>query len=335
MAFPWSGKKGPTDAEGAELFPPYVDPDVAKTPGGRVAPAEGPGGLGQLLGKINEQVVAYLAHRESQGGEGGPVAELARKIDSLAQRLDQVASGRGAGVEGPPALPGVQAAAKAPAGGVQEVLDRLEKKLNAIAEGRAGAPVPPAPGADAATADAIRRLQHQIEDGFAQLAERLAPAKKTSEAVRPATSADWERAILGAGLASNPALDFQRQQLLRGVLDADPAACSLAGQLLVFQSATAERMPQLLKDIGEAFYRWQPKTHSGANPMEQALVDWLKSVCDQAGIGNTIELVHPGERFDSTRHNATTRGVEIAEVQGWIVLRDTGKVYTKANVAAR
>jgi hypothetical protein len=50
---------------------------------------------------------------------------------------------------------------------------------------------------------------------------------------------------------------------------------------------------------------------------------------------NTIELVHPGERFDATRHNASTRGVEITEVHGWIVLRDNGKVYTKANVTVR
>ena len=150
-----------------------------------------------------------------------------------------------------------------------------------------------------------------------------------------ASTADWEKAILGAALAEHAALDFQRQQLIRGVLDGDRAACTLAGQLLVFQSAPAERMPQLLKDIGEAYYRWQPKTRPGSNPMEQALVAWLKSVCEKAGIGNTIELVHPGERYDSTRHTATTRGVEITEVGGWIVLRDNGKVYTKANVAAQ
>ena len=46
----------------------------------------------------------------------------------------------------------------------------------------------------------------------------------------------------------------------------------LAGQLLVFQSAPAERLPQLLKDLGEAFYRWQPKATPGTNPLEEALV---------------------------------------------------------------
>ena len=52
-------------------------------------------------------------------------------------------------------------------------------------------------------------------------------------------------------------------------------------------------------------------------------------------MSNTIELVHPGQRFDSMRHNAAERGVEITQVFGWIVLRDNGKVYTKASVAVK
>jgi len=71
--------------------------------------------------------------------------------------------------------------------------------------------------------------------------------------------------------------------------------------------------------------------------METALAAWLKETCAEAGIANIIELGNPGERFDSTRHTASTRGggVEITEVLGWIVLRDNGKVYTKATVAVR
>ena len=94
-------------------------------------------------------------------------------------------------------------------------------------------------------------------------------------------------------------------------------------------------MAPLLKEIGEAFYRWQPKAQPGANRMEDALVAWLQRACEDAGIGNSIELVDPGERFDSSRHSADGRGVEIIEVRGWIVLRDNGKVYTKATVAVR
>jgi hypothetical protein len=151
----------------------------------------------------------------------------------------------------------------------------------------------------------------------------------------PLAGDDWQRALLGSDLAEYPGLDFQRQQLLAGVSQGDPGACSLLGQLLIFRSAAADKMPPLLKDIGEAYYRWQPKTRPGANPMEKALSGWLKEALQGVGIANTIELVEPGERFDSARHTASTRGVEITEVRGWIVLRDNGKVYTKASVAVR
>ncbi|MHC4179050.1 MAG: hypothetical protein ACYSWU_16170 [Planctomycetota bacterium] len=153
--------------------------------------------------------------------------------------------------------------------------------------------------------------------------------------IGPPAGTDWQRALLGSELADDPGLDFHRQQLLSGVLQADPGACSLLGQLLVFRSARTDKMPPLLKDIGEAYYRWQPKSRPGSNPMETALVAWLKETMQDAGIANCIELVEPGERFDSTRHTASSRGVEITEVRGWIVLRDNGKVYTKASVGVR
>jgi hypothetical protein len=94
-------------------------------------------------------------------------------------------------------------------------------------------------------------------------------------------------------------------------------------------------MPPLLKDMGEAYYRWRPKVRPRPDPMESALVEWLGETLQDAGIANTVALVHPGERFDSSRHTAASRGVEITEVRGWIVLRDNGKVYTKANVAVK
>ena len=156
-----------------------------------------------------------------------------------------------------------------------------------------------------------------------------------SQASSTQPSDAWHSAILGPDLAAHPNLAFKRQQLLDGVLEGDPGARSLAGQLLVFQSAPADRLPKLLKEIGEAYYRWQPKTGPGTNPFEETLVRWLEKTCDGAGISNTIELVHRGERFDAARHNAASRGVEITEVLGWIVLRTGGKVYTKASVAVQ
>lgn len=186
----------------------------------------------------------------------------------------------------------------------------------------------------AAASENIRRVQADLERGFQQLADRLAPARPAREP-ESISHSGWEEIVLGPEIASRPALAFQRQQLITGVLEGNAAACALAGQLLVFRSAPPERLPPLLKEIGEAYYRWQPKTRPGPTPFEEALVASLQRACESAGLRNRIELVDPGERFDATRHNASTRGVEIVEVQGWIVLRDNGKVYTKANVSVR
>lgn len=201
-----------------------------------------------------------------------------------------------------------------------------------------------------ATSAAIRQLQGQIEQGWADLREMLLPTlpqgglppgngpcpreAKTGPA-QVEVAADWEQSILGAELAAEPWLGNERRRLLQGVVTGEPAACGFAGQLLIFRGAPAERLPQLLKDVGEAYYRWQPKRSAEDSPFETALAGCLQRACEAAGINNAIELVRLGERFDSTRHATTGRGVEIVEVLGWIVLRDNGRVYTKASVGVR
>jgi hypothetical protein len=161
------------------------------------------------------------------------------------------------------------------------------------------------------------------------------PEQETAASAGPAVGGDWQEALLGGELAHNQALSADKNKLLNGVLTNDPGACGLVGSLLLFRSAAADKMPPLLKDIGEAFYRWQPKTSNRPSELEKSLVEWLMRACDQAGMANTIELVNPGERFDSLRHNSMRPGVEITQVLGWIVLRDNGKVYTKASVAVK
>jgi hypothetical protein len=143
----------------------------------------------------------------------------------------------------------------------------------------------------------------------------------------------WERIVLGPALAQHPSLAADRAELIDGMLAGDDAAVGLVGQLMIFNSAAAERMPQLLKDVGEAWYAWRP--HAGGDAMRDALIDYLGERCQSAGVGNTIELVRPGDRYDHTKHNAKQRGVEIDDVLGWIVLRDNGKVYTKASVSVK
>lgn len=184
-------------------------------------------------------------------------------------------------------------------------------------------------------ASKLSQLYGRFENGLAELVGYLRPAPEPPPSSSPADEAEWQRAILGPQLAAQSALGAERRRLLADVLDGNGGAMALAGQLLVFQSSPPEKMAQQLKEIGEAFYRWQPKRRAERHPMEDALVQWLRKCCEDAGIGNVIELVQPGERFDSSRHATDGRGVEITEVRGWIVLRDNGKVYTKATVAVR
>jgi hypothetical protein len=294
------------------------------------------GQLGEMLAQAKEQIAAYLVRRQSQPAPSGTdpqlVADISRQIAQVAEKVDKLAAA-GPSTDGVMPGPPDQSGLKAMLEPLGAKLDRVEASVKALSEGSAASGAGGGP-THAAILQAVGQLQNQVDAGLGRLAELLAPPEEPDEDT-PATSAQWEQAILGPSLAQEPALAFQRQQLLGGVLEGNAGACALAGQLLVFQSAPPERLPQLLKDLGEAFYRWQPKKTPGTNPVEEALVAWLQRSCENAGIYNTIELVHPGERFDSTRHNATSRGVEITEVRGWIVLRDNGRVYTKATVAVR
>ncbi|MDD4270728.1 MAG: hypothetical protein GXY25_03975 [Pirellulaceae bacterium] len=279
--------------------------------------------VGRLFEDANRQIADYLLERQAQppaaslsgGPPGRRTEDLARSIAALEAKLDALAGlvageDRGASADAPP--PEALVDSLRPVRDKLEVLDQQ----------------------NAAVYRLLERIEAQLQSGIQSLAELLIPQPAADEEL-PETSAAWRRAILGADLVDDAALGESTGQLLQGVAGGDKAAQALAGQLLVFHSAPAERLPQLLKDVGEAYYRWQPKTAPGNSPFEQALAGSLQRACEAAGIHNSVELVHPGERFDSARHNAASRGVEIVRVLGWIVLRDNGKVYTKAAVAVR
>ena len=147
--------------------------------------------------------------------------------------------------------------------------------------------------------------------------------------------AQWQNVIFGPALAVDPATADVRQQLVNQLLDGQPAACNLVGQLLQVQAAGAERLPQLLQDLGEAYYAWRPKSEDIVDPMEQATVAMVAEKTEAVGGGNTIEIVRPGDRFDSSRHDSKARGAQVTAVHGWIVLRGNGKVYTRARVSVQ
>ncbi len=350
LSFTWPGKKD--EPEGApaskrefpEALAAALPPAVAAK--GETASLEELtrcyGQLGLALEQANQQVLAYLIERHSQAGGGA----LEEKLDALAGKIERLAGG--AGVPAPPpgaAAPPVAGASQA----VQEKLDQLDARLKTISEKAAAidalkeAFVPTLVKVrdglseqHTALGGGIRQVQQQFDEGLRALAAMLQPVIAHFQPPPEAApiSGDWQEAILGRDLAEYPGLDRQRQRLLSGFLQGDAAAGALIGQLMVFRSSPAEKMPTLLKDIGEAYYRWNPRT-GRADEMENALVAWLQRACEHSGMSNTIELVHPGQRFDSMRHNAAERGVEITQVFGWIVLRDNGKVYTKASVAVK
>ena len=331
----WPAKKDQPEEEHVKIeVPDAPRPTGNDAAGGGDAPGQleqlcaGLDQLGGLLNQANRQVLEYLIDRETKTAAANDrtIAALAEKINGLGKKLGQSEVKLASPGQPAPSGSSQDASGAAPA----EFCSSVNQQFAALADG-------------------VKQLQQHLDTKLDELADRLhpqppepieqpqepAPAPVVGPVVGPPAGGDWQRALLGGDLAAQSGLGSQRQELLTGVLQGDPGACSLVGQLLIFRSARTDKMPPLLKDIGEAYYRWQTKSRPGSDPMEQALVAWLKETMQDAGIANTIELVEPGERFDSTRHTASSRGVEITEVRGWIVLRDNGKVYTKANVAVR
>ncbi len=346
----WAKKPGDDDQATAEPRAEADIPEPDRSVGELAATLDQ---LGSLLGETNRRVVDYLAKREIESGklDEDTVRQLAEKIEAVGARLEMLPAPGDAARAGPVAAPGATTATQP---SLSDVLKPVEQKLaqiEAAIAARAGHAEQRA-GLDQTLSDGMGRVLQRIDqqeqsltgslghvwqrldDGLREITALLQPAEE-EPAETPTSNHQWQQALLGGQLASQPALHGVREQFMDELLRGDDGARALAGQLLVFQSSPMERMAQLLRDVGEAYYRWRPKLRPGAAPMEQTLAAWLEAKCDEAGIGNRIELVDPGERFDATRHSASARGVEITEVLGWIVLRDNGRVYTKATVAVR
>jgi len=311
--------------------PPELPAD-AQPPGGQLETlARRLHDLWDLLGQTNQQLVGLLMQRDPATAASDQ-ARVIEALDALRLRVELIVERLGASPPAPVAKQ-VVPAALADEEPQRAFFRLLREKLETL-EHRGGE-----------ISDALRRISDLVAapaaakpaapaaDDLPVPAAPVFPLPRGSASGLPRGAGAWPSWLLGAELAGNPQLDGPRQQLLDALSEGDAAARSLVGQLLVFQGATAEKLPTLLKEIGEAYYRWQPKRRPVAAPLEAALARWLQERCQAAGINNTIELVNPGERFDTQRHTSTSRGVEIVEVQGWIVLRDNGKVYTKATVA--
>ena len=158
------------------------------------------------------------------------------------------------------------------------------------------------------------------------------PTRPGSIPVTGGAGGNWSRIIFGDQLKVDPGIGSLSGTLLSEVQANVDDAVGMLGYLLAFRSADQERKPKLLKELGEAFYLWKP---DGNPRLLGPLINWVHAVLDRAGINNRIDLVQVGDRYDMQRHNAKERGAEVSAVAGWVVLRDNGKVYSKANVSVR
>lgn len=186
------------------------------------------------------------------------------------------------------------------------------------------------------SADAVRRLR-QLCDEMAATIERLPNEVATSPAVEVEAldEINWHRILFDEPTSDDPQLIADRQALVAGVAQGEDAVLGLVGRLFVFGASATEERPPLLKEIGEAFYRWATRRTTEPAAVRDALVRRLTETCDRDGLGHRIELVQVGDRFDPKRHQAATGGWEITTVRGWVVLRENGSVYTKAIVDVR
>lgn len=233
--------------------------------------------------------------------------EIAARLDALEQKLDVLGQ-----------LPGM----------LGEIQTRLDSGFQAAVPQPEHEHWPDAPTM-VDRGDERPTVLDRAEDSFTSLT-----AIKTLDASADA-GPPWPVIVFGEELAADEGLTLDREALLSSLHSGEPTAVGLVGQLLVFHAAPDLLKPQLLKDIGEAYYRWRPKTTVRDDPLEVALAAWLERACDTAGTRRKIDLVRPGMRFNVAYHKATDKGVEITQVSGWVILREDGSVYQKASVGVR
>lgn len=155
---------------------------------------------------------------------------------------------------------------------------------------------------------------------------------KPVSARQSADLAQLDKAVFGE-MALEPSIQNERQYILQGILAHDAVCSYLGGILMMFQSSAPDKMVLLLKDLGEAFYRWvNSMPENNFEQFEDVLARWAQWLCESAGLPNHIETVMPGQRFDAARHNSVSRGVTVTQIHGWVVLRGNGSVYSKALV---
>jgi hypothetical protein len=194
--------------------------------------------------------------------------------------------------------------------------------------------------------EVIRPHVEKIEEGFTAirvtldaLAGHVGGSPSPPPVARPepivvsgGDGGNWSGILFGENLHAEPSISHLSGSLVADVHAGDCQAIALAGQVMTFRTGSAEQKARLLKDVGEAFYAWKPE---GDDRLLLPLIAWIHAELDAVQLGNRIMVVQVGDRYDMQRHHAKQPGVEVADVYGWIVLRENGKVFSKASVAVK
>jgi hypothetical protein len=282
---------------------------------------------------VHESSGTSMSQSQQDHSAAATVAELLEVVSPHVERiedgfkairvtLDALAEHLRAGQSTPPPSPATKEARAEP--------EQAETGAPPVPEAAAETPPEPPPMAVGVPVSAAPPVAEPVRP--AQPAAPRAEPGPASIAVTGSGGGNWSQIVFGDQLRAIAGVSHLSGSLLADVYEGDNDALGLLGQVLTFRSATAERKPKLLKDLGEAFYLWKPR---GDPELRDPLIAWLHVLLDQADIPNRVEIVQAGDRFDLQRHTSRERGVEVGEVYGWVVLRENGKVYSKANVSAK
>ena len=124
------------------------------------------------------------------------------------------------------------------------------------------------------------------------------------------------------------------QALAAAVMAGNRLASELIGEIFILHGAPAERVAGALKLLGVTLYKWQAE-RPAAQALVAPLAAWVNRRSQAAGAPNQVLLVHCGDRLDQSLHISDGRGARVSAVHGWVVLRESEKVYAKAHVTVR
>ena len=162
-------------------------------------------------------------------------------------------------------------------GGVQQSVSLLQSEIKArpaLPPQPVAAPLAPPVPVPAKPAPSESASGFSLEGIAANIGQAIQNVTGSSDsgpraAAKASDDGAWEAVFFGRDLSTAPQLAAQRQELLRDLRSGQPEAQALVGLLLLFRGSAAEKMPVLLKDMGEAWYRWRPGSAHGEDPIHR------------------------------------------------------------------